>query len=440
MNCQPIQIHRTLIALLVVSATTTAAHGYEIDRFTVAASGVCVGGGYELNATIGEPGGGDMSGGTFALSGGFWIGCVPGDADCDGGLTLGDHTQLVPCLLGPGGGLDSGCGCFDFDLDGDVDLADFAEFQRAFNSTRTRSGIEGGVVTADGTHVTVGLVNTYDSPVVVCSVQYANNTTPVVARVSNVTSTSFDLRLQNPSDQTVAAENVSYLVIEEGIWTVDGVKIEAQKYLSTVTDEDGSWVGEAQSYGQSYINPVVVGQVMSENDPAWSVFWCQGGALEDPPSPSALVTGKTVCEDTNVVRADETVGFIVFEGGHGTIGGVEFEAFLGADTVAGAGDTPPYSYTFGTAFSAAPTVAVTTMAGVDGANGAWAQTHGSTMATATTLYLSVDEDQIGDAERGHTTEQVGYTVFAAPFATSGQPTPPLGACCLLDGSCIDGIA
>jgi hypothetical protein len=271
--------------------------------------------------------------------------------------------------------------------------------------------LEFGVVTVGTDPVTVNLDNAYSSPVVVCSVQYANNTIPVVARVSGVTATSFDVRLQNPSDAAVVTENVSYIVVEEGTWTIDGVNIEAQAYVSTVTDEDGSWVGEAQAYGQSYTNPVVLGQVMSENDSGWSVFWCRGENAEEPPSATTLRTGKTVAEDTDTTRADETVGFVVFDAGHNTLGGIEFEAFLGASSVRGVGDSPPYVYDFSTSFASAPEVLLTTQAGMAGPNGGWAQAHGSTAASSTSLYLSIDEDQIGDTERTHMAERVGYVVF-----------------------------
>ncbi len=271
--------------------------------------------------------------------------------------------------------------------------------------------MEAGSVLIGGTAVTVNLTNTYVSPVVVCSIQYNNNTTPVVTRVTSVTSTSFDVYLQNPSGGGVATENVSCVVVEEGTWTIDGVNVEAQTYLSTVTDENNSWVGEAQTYGQTYTNPVVIGQVMSDNDPLWSVFWCQGTARTNPPSAGALRTGKEVAEDLTVARADETVGFIVFEAGHGTIGGVAFEALVGADTVRGVTNVPPYTYTFSTAFSTAPTVAVTTLAGMDGGNGGWSYTYGASPLTATTMGLAIDEDQVGDTERNHTPEQVGYVVF-----------------------------
>jgi hypothetical protein len=276
--------------------------------------------------------------------------------------------------------------------------------------------MEAKTLAVGGSHVTVPLSNTYVRPVVVCSAQYDNNATPIVVRVSNATPTSFDVRLQNPSGGAVAAENVDCLVVEEGVWTIDGVDIEAQTYLSTLTDEDGSWLGEAQSYGGSYTNPVVLGQVMTENDPAWSVFWDQGGTPDSPPSATVLRAGKTVCEDDDVTRADETVGFIVIEAGHGAIGGVEFEAAVGPAAVRGATQKAPYSYTFDTSFASAPGVAVTTMAGVKDSDGAWSQIHGSARATTTRLFLSVDEDQIHNSERNHRPEQVGYVAFEAPFA------------------------
>ncbi|MGB2985870.1 MAG: agmatine deiminase family protein, partial [Phycisphaerae bacterium] len=318
------------------------------------------------------------------------------DGDCDDGLFCNGAETCVGGVCEPGSDPCPGQGCDEVN-------------DECISGPTAR--LESGTATVGGTAVTVNLTNTYDSPVVVCSIQYDNNSTPVVTRVTNVTSSSFDVYLQNPSGGAVATENVSYLVVEEGIWTIDGVNIEAQTYLSTVTDENNSWVGEAQSYGQSYTNPVVLGQVMSNNDADWSVFWCQGTARTNPPVASALRTGKTVCEDTDTTRANETVGFIVFERGHGTIGGVAFEALVGADSVMGVSDSPPYTYTFDTSFSSAPAVAVTTMAGMDGGNGGWSYSHGSTLATTTTLYLSIDEDQIGDTERNHTTEQVGYVVF-----------------------------
>lgn len=202
--------------------------------------------------------------------------------------------------------------------------------------------------------------------------------------------------------------------MEEGVWTINGVDIEAVRYNSTLTDENNSWGAEIRSYGQSYSSPVVLGQVMTENDPDWSVFWNRGGSRQSPPNASNLRTGKTVCEDTDVTRSNETIGYIVIETGHGVIGGVEFEAGLSSDVVRGIDNGPPFTGSFLTPFPVAPSIAVVTQAAMDGNNGGWAYTYGPTQATTTGLRLAVDEDQIRDNERKHTTEQVGYIAFESP--------------------------
>ena len=127
-----------------------------------------------------------------------------------------------------------------------------------------------------------------------------------------------------------------------------------------------------------------------------------------------------MAEDTDITRADETGGFIVLESGHGTISGVEYEALVGADTVRGTTNSPPYTYTFSSAFASTPTVAITSLAGLDGGDGGWAQTYGSTPMTASTLDLTTDEDQISNTERNHTPEQVAYVVFASAVAAQTQ--------------------
>ncbi|UCE61086.1 MAG: hypothetical protein JSU63_04915 [Phycisphaerales bacterium] len=63
------------------------------------------------------------------------VGVVPGDCTLDGNADLDDYAELETCLLGPGGGVDTGCRCFDFDKSGDVDLGDFAVFQRLFTGS-----------------------------------------------------------------------------------------------------------------------------------------------------------------------------------------------------------------------------------------------------------------------------------------------------------------
>lgn len=55
-----------------------------------------------------------------------------GDGNLDGIVDLLDFDLMQACQLGPSIPFHDGCEPFDFDLDGDVDIMDYAEFQRAF--------------------------------------------------------------------------------------------------------------------------------------------------------------------------------------------------------------------------------------------------------------------------------------------------------------------
>ena len=143
--------------------------------------------------------------------------------------------------------------------------------------------------------------------------------------------------------------DVHYVVVEAGEYDEPGYKMEAVKFTSTRTDENNSWVGESRSYLQSYSNPVVIGQVMTYNDPDWSVFWACGSSRSAPPTGSALKVGKHVGEDSDTTRADETIGYIVIEtstSGTAEIEGLRYVAALGGDSIKGVGDCPAYNYSY----------------------------------------------------------------------------------------------
>ncbi len=281
--------------------------------------------------------------------------------------------------------------------------------------------LEAGTVEVNHLPVTINLTNAYLDPVIIATLKYEQSVLPTVTRISNVFPTRFDVVLQRPDGGPSPTETVSYLVVEEGSWTMDGLPVDAQRYLSTVTDENDSWVGEAQAYGQAFTSPVVLGQVMSTNDPDWSVFWASAASRFNPPSAAELTTGKTVCEDTDVTRLDELVGFVVLEAGNGTVNGVDYDTQVGADSIQGVGNSPPDFYNFSTPFSGAPSVGLVTMAGVDDGDGGWAQLHGATGMSAVNIFLSIDEDRIGDIERSHASEQVAYLAFAGPVLFPPAP-------------------
>jgi len=69
--------------------------------------------------------------------------------------------------------------------------------------------------------------------------------------------------------------------------------------------------------------------------------------------------------------------------------------------------------------------AVLGMAGMDGGDGGWAVLMGDNAlpASSGTINLAVDEDQLRDSERKHTTEQVAYFVIDPPLAEGAEDLP-----------------
>ncbi len=270
---------------------------------------------------------------------------------------------------------------------------------------------------------TVSLSNSYTNAVAVCTPQYANTSAPAVTRIRNIGSDSFELRVQNPSDSAITVISVSCMVMEEGSWTLpDGRLIEAQSYNSSRTDNRSSWVGDSQSYLNSYTNPVVLGQVMSANDADWSSFWSRGSSRGAVPNSSTLFTGKNVAEDNDTTRANETVGFIVIQAGSGNVGGSDYRVALGADTIQGS-TNGVRSYNFSSAFSSTPAFAIASQSAMDGNNGGWAYLRGAGALSSSSITLAIDEDQIRDSERAHTTEQVAYFVSENQLSIQLTPNP-----------------
>jgi len=275
--------------------------------------------------------------------------------------------------------------------------------------------LEYGQVSGVGENwVQVSLARSYNSMVAVAAANVNSWDPASVVRIRNASGNSFEVRVDGVGGGSPSNVTVHYLVVEEGVYnTVDhGVTMEAVKYLSSVTDDDDSWIGENRTYANSYTDPVVLGQVMSYSDANFSVFWSRGVNTDDPPTSADLWVGKHVAEDPVTSRADEIIGYVVIEAGSGSIEGINYFAGLGGDTVRGMGNNPPYSYSLSGLVSAS--TAVVSQAAMDGSDGGWAHLFGANPVSATNLDLVIDEDQLVDSERIHSKEQVAYLVFEDP--------------------------
>ena len=275
---------------------------------------------------------------------------------------------------------------------------------------------------------TVNLPSTYNSMVVAATPNYSLTSPPLVVRIQNASGSSFQVRADRADGLlgSVTGVDVYYIVVEEGVYNIaeHGVKMEAVKFTSTLTDRKNAWTGQPQSYANSYSSPVVIGQVMTYNDSNFSAFWSSGGSQWIPPSSSTLFVGKHVGEDPVTARANETIGYIVIDAGSGTVGSLDYVAALGTDTVQGVGTSPPYTYSFSGLDN--PSSAVLSQAAMDGGDGGWAVLYGPNPLTAGSLNLAIDEDQIGDPDRWHTDEQVAFIVFGPAPTGPTAPGAPTG--------------
>jgi PKD repeat protein len=279
------------------------------------------------------------------------------------------------------------------------------------------SGIkfETGVLTNVGdAWQTVPLSFSYTNMVVVTTPLLSSGSQlPVVTRIDNASGNSFDLRVQGFSGNVPAGYAVHYLVVEAGTYTLanDGVQMEAGTFTSTLTAGVGNWSTEARSYQQAYSLPVVLGQVMSYNDPNWSVFWANGSGRGDSPTDLDFNAGKNVGEDPNTVRANETLGYVVFETGNGTLNGTAFDAGVGSDIVK-ALENSANGYLYPLNGLSNPEVAIVSMGGgMDALDGGWPILFGSNPVNSTGLNLLIDEDQVVNTERRHSTESVAFVAF-----------------------------
>ena len=276
----------------------------------------------------------------------------------------------------------------------------------------------GIIANADNNWRKIDLEKNYRSPVVIATPEYEQDSPPLVTRFRNASDESidhnyFDFKLERLDGLTdpIKPINVHYFVTEAGIYNEahHNAKFEAIKFKSKKIDRAGSWVGTTRPYVNNYTSPVVLGDVQSNVDLDFSIFWSRGKTAFDPPDSSTLFVGNHVGEHQDTTRSNETLGYLVFESQPEQVAGQTLLAGLGASSVQGIDDLPPFSYPI--AGVAEPSVAIVKQSGMKESDGSWAVLHGPNALSLNNIDLTIDQDQLKDSERANPGEQVSYLVI-----------------------------
>jgi len=263
----------------------------------------------------------------------------------------------------------------------------------------------------------VSLDNSYSDPIVVCShILPDKNHKEVVVRVRNLSSSSFEVKIQRPNDEDPGYSTTVYCIIsQEGSYTIP-FKYEAHKVVSDLTNGYSSpndWSASraedvSSAIEHTYTKPVVTGQVMSYNDNRFSTFWSfDCDSRKNRPFQSGMSDGICVGKHVGQISEDresETLGYMIAEAGVYDLKDFSIKIDYGSDSIRGVGNTPPYIYDLDKEYD----IAVVTKEAEDGGHGGWAVLYGLD-AVGSSLKLAIDEETVeGDTTRTHITEEVAY--------------------------------
>jgi hypothetical protein len=256
---------------------------------------------------------------------------------------------------------------------------------------------ESGELVVDHEWIRVGFNNSYSDPIVVAGALSINGSDPSVVRIRNISSSGFDIRVQewDYRDGWHMEEMVGYMVMERGTYTLaDGTRIEASVFESNHTDSFGRIVFE-RAFN---VAPVVMTTVASVNESD-----AVTGRMHSIDT-QGFMYGMQEQEANSQSHASESIAYIAWEPSVGEIDGLSFQVGRSEDVVTQDFNAIDFSH----GLTVAPTLLVDmqTADGGDPANIRWRN------KTLTRVEVQIDEEQSDDTETTHTSEVVGYMLFA----------------------------
>jgi len=238
----------------------------------------------------------------------------------------------------------------------------------------------------------------FADPVVVAKPLSYNGSDPAVVRMRNVDSRGFEIRVQEWDylDGTHdIKDTVSYVVMERGSHVLnDGTQVEAGSFVTDLTSSFGTF-----SFNQSFpVVPVVVAAVASFNEPEAVTDRLRNIS-------TAGFEFRMQEQEANVQsHNDETIHYIAWQPGFGTVNGLSFEVATTGDVV-----TDQFSpILFDSPFLQGPRFLadMQTTNGIDTAAVRWQN------RDPDGIEVKIEEEKSLNVETAHITEVIGYMAFS----------------------------
>ncbi|WP_299413446.1 calcium-binding protein [Acaryochloris sp. IP29b_bin.148] len=253
----------------------------------------------------------------------------------------------------------------------------------------------------------VTLQHHYDNPVIFAQTLSFNGGQPAAVRVDNIQSNSFELFIQEPSnlDGLHTTEDVSYIVLEAGSWTLeDGTQLEVGSLDSDQLVTSGF---ETIHFGQNFTDaPVVFSQVQTANGPDFVRTRQQAATA------NGFEVGMEEEEKKKYSgHTSESVGWLAIEAGTGSWGGLTYQVGQTGDSVTHDWESVDLS-----GFTSAPNF-LASLASYDGSDSAgvrYRHLHN------TSVEVKVEEDTSADAETSHTSEVVSFLAIQGNGVLQGS--------------------
>ena len=228
---------------------------------------------------------------------------------------------------------------------------------------------------------------------------------PFTTRVRNITSTGFQFQLDEYDylDGVTALENISWMAVSEGTYTLVGGQVIQAGFTSTANEATSS-----VSFGGAFDNaPVVFSQLSSDNDLSAVITKndnVSSGGFEVYMHEQELGAG---------THASEDIGYIAIESGGSTTSGL---------VVGTTGNNVTHTNTtinFGGSFTSFPILIADSQTD-DGADPGVVVGNGTLGVSSGVVFF--DEEESADAETAHTTEDVGYIALTSGIHQAYAPT------------------